>query len=258
MNSRFTHNRHFDAVLFDLGNTLIYFDGDWSKVLPQADAALTSCLQAAGLVFDPESFLNEFQEREKAYFAERETEYIEYTTAFILRKLLNDWGYPEIPDTLITGALEAHYRVSQTHWQPEADAIPTLLSLHQKGYRLAIVSNAGDDADVQTLVDKAQIRSYFDLILSSAKAGIRKPNPRIFSDVLDKLEVPPGRAVMVGDTLSADILGAQNAGIFSVWITRRADQIANGVHIDTIHPGAVITTLRELPDLLENCMHPGE
>jgi len=256
MNFLVNHNRRFDAVLFDLGNTLIYFDGDWSKILPQADAALIFSLLALGLVFDAGSFLKEFQKRLESYFILRDAELIEYTTAFILRKLLQDWGFLEIPDRLITTALEGHYRVLQAYWKPEVDAIPTLVSLHQRGYRLAIVSNAGDNADVQALIDKANIRSYFDLIISSAKAGIRKPNPRIFTDVLDKLGVPPDRAVMVGDTLSADILGAQNAGVYKIWITRRADKIANSVHIDTIHPDAVITTLLELPDLLD--ILPGE
>jgi HAD superfamily hydrolase (TIGR01549 family) len=251
MNLSISHNRRYDAVLFDLGSTLIYFDGDWSKVISQMDEALSSSLQESGLVFDGAALLNEFQKRLEAYIQKRETDWVEYSTAFILRELLNDWGYPDIPDRLITAALAAHYRVSQAYWKLETDAIPTLVSLQQKGYRLAMISNAGDDADVQTLVDNARIRSYFDMILTSAKAGIRKPNPRIFMEVLDRLGVRPERAVMVGDKLSADILGAQNAGIYSIWITGRADMLTNGAHNAAIHPQAVITTLSELPDLLE-------
>jgi FMN phosphatase YigB (HAD superfamily) len=56
---------------------------------------------------------------------------------------------------------------------------------------------------------------------------------------------------MVGDTLGADILGAQNAGIYAIWITRRADVPANRAHQDTIHPDAAIDSLAEIPGLLE-------
>jgi FMN phosphatase YigB (HAD superfamily) len=57
---------------------------------------------------------------------------------------------------------------------------------------------------------------------------------------------------MVGDTLGADILGANNLGIASVWINRRVvmrpDNLA---HDDTILPKATISALSELPGLLQ-------
>jgi FMN phosphatase YigB (HAD superfamily) len=122
--------------------------------------------------------------------------------------------------------------------------------LRQQDYRLALISNASDDADVQTLVDKAGIRPFFEMILTSAAAGIRKPNPQIFQIVLEKLGVAADRAAMIGDTLGADILGAQNAGLFSIWITRRADAAGNRAHTGLVHPDVVIDTLAELPLLL--------
>ena len=57
---------------------------------------------------------------------------------------------------------------------------------------------------------------------------------------------------MVGDSLGADILGARNAGLYSIWVTRRADTAANRAHKDTIQPDAVISTLSELPPLLNS------
>lgn len=72
---------------------------------------------------------------------------------------------------------------------------------------MGLVSNAGDDADVQNLVDKAQIRPFFQVILTSVKEGIRKPDPKIFWKALEALDAQPEEAVMVGDNLGADILG---------------------------------------------------
>ncbi len=243
--------RRFDAVIFDLGNTLLYFDGDWSEVFRQSDIELHRHLQTMGINLEQNAFTEQFRARMEDNFSTRETDLIEHTTSNILRNLLNDWDYTDIPDEVIKPAIAAMYTVSQSHWQPEVDAIPTLLNLQKQGYRLGIISNAGDDDDVQYLVDKAQLRPYLDIILSSAVHGTRKPSPRIFQAALDKLGIQPSRAVMVGDKLEADILGAHNTGMFGVWITRRADMDANHNYAKTIQPDAVIGSLSELPYLLD-------
>jgi HAD superfamily hydrolase (TIGR01549 family) len=242
----------FDAVLFDLGGTLIYFDGDWNEILPQADVALLRVLQSAGLELDEQSFLTDFRRHLELYYRERETEFIEHTTLYVLRTLLDERGFSQVPEPTLRLALDAMYAVTQTRWKVEPDAVPMLAELKDQGYRLGLISNAGDDDDVQVLVDQAQLRPYFDTIVTSAALGIRKPNPRIFHEVLAPWGIPPARAAMVGDTLGADVLGAQNAGIFSIWITRRADTPANRAHADTIQPDAILATLAELPPLLRS------
>jgi FMN phosphatase YigB (HAD superfamily) len=64
------------------------------------------------------------------------------------------------------------------------------------------------------------------------------------------MDVPNSRVAMVGDTLGADILGAQNADIYSIWITRRADNPSNRAHTKTIEADMEIATLEELPSRL--------
>ncbi len=238
-------------MLFDLGSTLLFFDTTWESVADGYNRALVDGLHRAGIRVDPTAFPSEFQQRMDAYYTERQTEFIEYTTAFILRGLLEEHGYAKISDADIAGILRTLYAIPQAHWQPEADALPTLTLLHRQGYRLAVVSNASDDADVQALVDKAGIRPLLDAVVTSAGVGIRKPNPRIFQIALDQIGVLAAQAVMVGDTLGADILGAHNLGIPGIWIDRRADKAANRDHLETIQPDAVISDLASLPALLE-------
>ena len=245
-------SQRFDLVIFDLGSTLIYFEGKWSDVLAEGQQQLTRLLCQQGYSIDEDAFRAVFSARMLDYYRERDTEFIEHTTEYVLRSLLAEFGYPDAPRERLRPALNAMYAVSQLHWQVEADAVATLETLRRQGYRLAILSNASDDQDVQTLIDRAGIRAYFDFILTSAAVGVRKPAPRIFDYVLAHFQVPRQRAVMVGDTLGADILGARNAGIASVWITRRADTPDNRDHEDTIVPDAVIDTLIELLALLVN------
>lgn len=240
----------FNTVLFDLGDTLLYFDDDFPQVFGEARQALLRSLQTAGLPLE-QGFLDDFYARMQAYFRERESEFIEHTTRYVLRSTLEQWGYPSQPGLVIEQALVEMHKITQAHWIPEVDALPTLQRLCSLGYRMGLVSNAADDPNTQTLVDKGGFRPYFDVILSSAGEGIRKPNPKIFCNALERMGTQASQAVMVGDTLGADILGARNAGIFSIWIRRRADTPANRAHADTIHPDASIDTLAELPDLLE-------
>ncbi|MCW5875968.1 MAG: HAD family hydrolase [Anaerolineales bacterium] len=243
--------RSIKAVVFDLGGTLIYFDGVWTEVMQVAMRELLAHLQASGSALDTEQFLDEFHTRLQEYYIQREAEFVEYTTAHILRTLLADMSQPPLSDEQLALALSRFYAVSQSRWKTEADAQETLEALRAAGYRLGIISNASDDADVQTLVDKAGLRPYMDFVLSSAACGIRKPNPMIFKIGLQEWGLAPGEAAMVGDTLGADILGARNAGLHSIWITRRAEKPANRDHAETIQPDATIATLAELPAALE-------
>jgi FMN phosphatase YigB (HAD superfamily) len=93
---------------------------------------------------------------------------------------------------------------------------------------------------------------YMEIILISAEVGIRKPHPRIFQLALQHWQATPDQAVMVGDTLGADILGGLNAGIATIWITRRANTRDNIEQKDIIQADAVVTQLQEIPELLTN------
>ncbi len=246
------------AVIFDLGSTLIYFDGIWPEVMEAANQGLLNHLIQQGIQVDEQPFLDEFRSRLDEYYAQRETEFIEYTTAHILSSLLADLGYADVSKNVLTPALEKLYAVTQTHWKVEEDAKPTLQLLREQGYRMGILSNAADDADVQALVDKAGVRPYMDFVLSSAACGIRKPNPRIFDMALEHWNFAPEQVAMVGDTLGADILGAKNAGLFSIWLTRHAEKAANRDHLDTIRPDASVASLADLPALLKEIENKGD
>jgi putative hydrolase of the HAD superfamily len=243
--------RKIHAVLFDLGNTLIYFDAEerLDQVLRLADEALFTRLRQLGYALDVD-FHEDFRRRMNLYYQEREVEFIEYTTRYILRNLLEEKGLL-VNEASLIDSLHAYHRVTQAHWQLEAETVPTLQRLSQRGYLLGLVSNAADDADVQNLVDRSGIRSFFQIILTSAAEGIRKPNPQILWRALEALDVQPEAAMMVGDTLGADILGAKNAGILSVWVTRRAANPQNRAPQDTILPDAVIERIDHLPRLLQ-------
>ena len=242
----------YPVALFDLGSTLIYFSGDWPEVSRQGQATLVHTLLQAGLKLDQAAFGAQLQDRLNEYFAGRDADLVEHTTGATLLTLLAEWGYPDPPQALVQHALRVMYQVSEVYWHVEAESQLALETLHQQGYRLGLISNAADDANVQRLVDKAGLRSYFDVILTSAAQGIRKPHPRIFQSALGYWQAAPSQAIMVGDTLSADIQGANDLGLFSVWVTRRA--APQDSPSDPIQPGATLENVGELPGLLRSLL----
>jgi putative hydrolase of the HAD superfamily len=241
------------GVIFDLGSTLIYsdHDGDWNAILPRMQADLVSHLQSAGYRVDPQAFLHRFTARFDAFNRQRLTDWVEYTTAWILATTLDDLGAPPPTPELVSGALRAYYAFSESLWHPMPGVHATLERLAARGLKLGVISNAGDDGNVQRLIDNAGLREYFNPVIVSAAVGVRKPNPKIFELVLGPWGLGPDECVMVGDTLGADILGAQLAGLRHVWLTAHADHPANHAHAGNIVPEAEIAALAELPAVIE-------
>ena len=238
------------GVIFDLGNTLLYFNGDWNEVEEELYSELCRSLISSGYNLDEAIFLPLFRSRIQAYFKDRDLRHIELTTAYVLQNTLADLGYSQITREELKRPLAEMYSVSQRRWQLEDDTIPTLKTLHETGYRIGMISNAGNDDDVQTLVDKAGIRPYFDFILTSAAERYRKPDPRIFQLAFNYWGFSLGEIAMVGDTLEADILGAKNTGMISVWITRRVKATHNPGFLNTFAPDYIIASLADLPSLI--------
>jgi putative hydrolase of the HAD superfamily len=237
------------AVIFDLGGTLMYERASWDPVIAQADEALTNYLRAEGMELNLSTFPREFRKRLDRYFKKREQDLLETTYSFVLRDVLSDKGYGDVPESILRNALDRLFAVTQTNWALEEDTLPTLQKLDEDGYRLGLISNAGDDRDVQQLALRFDISQYFDFILTSAACSYRKPHPRIFELALSNWYFLPSEAVMVGDNPDADIRGAKEAGLYAVWISRRAGQ-QNGDPFP-VQPDASLATLGELPALLD-------
>ncbi len=238
------------GVILDLGGTVLHFEGEWRDVLAQARAVLAARLKAGGLDLDEATFSETYGRYVEQFYRQHQHDWAEYTAAHILRLCLKDMGVAGVPDALIEEGLRAMFLDEESWWRPFDDTLPTLQRLHAEGYRLGLISNASDEGNVQRLIDNAGLRPWLDPVIVSAAVGIRKPNPRIFEMVLESWGLPPEQVVMVGDTLGADILGAQFSGLRSVWATMEADNPANAAHRDHIIPDATIATLSELPDLL--------
>lgn len=234
------------AVLFDLGNTLIYDKEPWENLYLRADKALWNSLQSYGVKSTPRELYGRHKTLFNLYYKLRENDLEEPGMGNVLQELLIKNNI-HLPEEELRAALHSMYRITQANWFAEDDAVPSLQALKQRGFRLGIISNGADDENTYTLIDKANIRPYFEYINSSAAFGKRKPHPGIFHAALDHFQIPPEQAVMVGDTFEADIVGARQVGMNSIWVTRRVQKT---VTRHEIRPDAVVSTLSEIPALL--------
>ncbi len=127
------------------------------------------------------------------------------------------------------------------------DDAPALLEELKKNYRLFIASNGL--ARVQDGRFKAVgLEQYFEDIFISQRVGFNKPAGEFFELCFEKIPMfSKDRCIMVGDSLSADIKGASNAGIKSVWFNPKGQPARAGIKADY-----EITELMQLPGLLRD------
>ena len=126
-----------------------------------------------------------------------------------------------------------------------ADFLPcvegVLKSLSEK-YKVALLSNTMSDQP-KLLLSENGFDQYFDLIICSRDMGLRKPNPKIFKYVLEKLEVKPSEAVHVGNSVEEDMIGARDSDVVGIWIKTSNQPLWSGY---------AISSICELPEFLEN------
>ena len=179
-------------------------------------------------------------------------DHLERTAVSGLRRTLEAMGQPPMDEGLIQRALRALFAVSEARWQPMPGLHPMLDALREQGYRLGLISNASDEPNVRRLLAAAGLDGAFNPQLVSAAEGVRKPNVSLFQRVLSAGRLPPEAAVMVGDTLGEDILGAQHAGLRSIWFTADADTPANQALSSSLQPDASTASLLALPGMIRS------
>jgi len=106
------------------------------------------------------------------------------------------------------------------HFELFEDAPPVLDELRAQGLKLGLVSNTGRNLDEFIAHHKLDV----DAALGSGAFGRTKPHPTIFRAVLERLEVKPEDAAMVGDSLEDDIEGARASGIRRAFLLDREDR----------------------------------
>jgi putative hydrolase of the HAD superfamily len=128
---------------------------------------------------------------------------------------------------------------------PEVPAALAALRALPEAPRLVVLSNW--DVSLHEQLDATGIAALVDGALSSAEIGTAKPAAAAFARALDLAGAAPGEALMVGDSVDADVEGALTAGLRAVLVDRHG---AAGAQAP---PGVpVVASLEALPGLVQS------
>ncbi|WP_281542438.1 YjjG family noncanonical pyrimidine nucleotidase [Maribacter aestuarii] len=120
----------------------------------------------------------------------------------------------EVSDDMIFSLSEEYIYHLSSHNNLFPNTIEVLEYL-KLNYRLHIITNGFQEIQDKKLKNSG-IYSFFDEVINSEMAGVKKPNPIIFELALEKANVAPKKSIMIGDSLEADILGAMGVGLHAI------------------------------------------
>ncbi|OUD16061.1 HAD family hydrolase [Thioflexithrix psekupsensis] len=118
-------------------------------------------------------------------------------------------GYrPDFVEQALEIFLQARHDVTLYH-----DVLPTLQALHGR-YRLSTLTNGNAD------VNRLSLSAWFDCNIQACQIGVAKPAVEPFHAICKMLAVSPEQVLHVGDDVTCDVQGAQNAGMQAIWLNR--------------------------------------
>ncbi|MFC5466592.1 pyrophosphatase PpaX [Lederbergia graminis] len=122
----------------------------------------------------------------------------------------------------------------------------TIRTLHENGYKLAIVSTKVGSTVMKGL-KLTNLDQFFDVVISLDEVENPKPHPEPLIKALSQLESEPGEAIMIGDN-HHDIDGGKNAGTFTCGV---AWSLKGREYLEQFDPDYIIENMSELLDIVE-------
>jgi YjjG family noncanonical pyrimidine nucleotidase len=228
------------AVLFDLDDTLF----DHAHASGVALKALHDRHAGADVVFDDFSakhgeLLEVFHQR----FLAGELS-LDEARAQRMMALFASFG--ELLDDEVAWQIAGEYRELHQSNRQLVEGARELLDDLSREFALAVVTN-NSSAEQYAKLAHLGIANHFKAVVISEEIGVTKPDAAIYFAALDRLGCEPHEAVMIGDNLHADVLGAQDAGIAAVWFNRfdRVGPSAHTQHLEQIRALGPVAQVRQ-------------
>jgi putative hydrolase of the HAD superfamily len=120
--------------------------------------------------------------------------------------------------------LYRHYAAGDA-WRVFPEVLPVLREAGNLGFRLAVVSNF--DRRLHQVLDELDLTRYFDLVLTSADVGSRKPSPVLIFEAMRRLGARPETTSIVGDSEREDGGAAKAAGVPAFILNRSGTTLRN-------------------------------
>lgn len=128
-------------------------------------------------------------------------------------------------------------------WMDGAKEI--LASLKNRGYKIGILSNSSEIS--YNVIENFKLKDFVDDIVLSCEVGYLKPDPRIFQKSLENLNLTEDDAVMVGDKITTDVLGAKTIGMDIIYFNKSEKENNSNPNLSFV---AITNKLTEIVNIL--------
>lgn len=219
------------AVVFDLDNTLV----DFMAMKRQAVGAAIDAMMDAGLTLTYDQIKGDID----AIYGELGIEYQQ-----VFDRLLTD-NLGKIDYRILSAGIIAYRRAREAVLKPYPHVTATLMQLNRMGIKLAIVSDA-PTREAWLRLCFINFHHFFDVVVTFDDTGERKPSPKPFLAALEKLDVPPEGAIMVGDWAERDMVGARGVGMRTAF-AGYGDSFGNQV----VDADYVLKDIKQLLDIIK-------
>ena len=190
------------AIIFDLDNTLL----DFVKMKQFAVKASIRAMNEAGLNVDEESGYKDVMELYMTTGWENQLvfdDYLKQTTG-------------EVSNKILAAGVVAYRRAREATLLVYPNVNKTLIELLKTQIRLAVISDA-PSREAWMRLYYLNLHHVFDPVLTFDDTGARKPSPKPFKLALDKMNVGPDEALMIGDWPDRDVVGAKQIGMKTIF-----------------------------------------
>jgi putative hydrolase of the HAD superfamily len=218
-----------EFIFFDFANTLVYKPGLYDVIQRIIETRLNqkleySTIKKAHLKLTELMKLPDKPERDF---------YDQFN-----KQLLNNLSIKDFDNSILE---EIYLKLKSRDWE----AFPDIKFLEDIKLPKGILSNWDGSLKFQV---KNLTGMFFDPILGSADSGVSKPDLEFYKFAIESVNYPSSNILMIGDSLSLDILPAKALGMESILIDRHGDYV-DGIagHYD----GIIIKSLEELPRLIK-------
>ena len=206
--------RKLDAIFFDIDDTLF----STSSFADKARGAAVDAMVRAGLHAEPEAVRRELEEVIHE-FTSNHDRHFDKLLGRLPASALEDIN----PAIVVAAGVVAYHETKWRELRVYDDVYEVLGWLSRQSEPLIRgIFSAGWTITQAEKVIRLGIPEFLssNAIFFTDQIGINKPNPKLYSRVLDQLDLEPGRTMYVGDNPVNDVDAANAAGVLSVRVRR--------------------------------------
>ena len=211
------HNREITDVFFDLDHTLWDFDRN-------SGLAFERVFQKHQIEIPVSDFLKEYEPINLVYWKKYREDQVtkEELRRGRLTKAFDVFNL-KFPIETIDAMAVCYIEELPLDNHLFKSAFEILEYLSEK-YNLHIITNGFEE--VQHLkLNNSGIKKYFKTVTTSEEVGFKKPHPSVFQKAMSKASAVPQKSIMIGDSFEADIVGAENAGMYTLFFNYKNEEV---------------------------------